>query len=192
MCGRYQFSSDRADENMLAIVRMMDRNYPGSYKTGEIFPGDTAPAVVEKQGRIIAVPAVFGFPGFQNNRLLINARSETAAEKRTFSDSLKYRRMIIPASGFYEWSKESTGRKQKYLFTVDAHRLIYLCAVYKVIERQYRFVILTREANESMIETHDRMPVIVKDSEVRSYLTDEGAAMQIIAVSAPVLTREMV
>ena len=124
MCGRYQFSSDRADENMLAIVRMMDRKYPGSYKTGEIFPGDTAPAVVEKQGRIIAVPAVFGFPGFQNNRLLINARSETAAEKRTFSDSLKYRRMIIPASGFYEWSKEGVGRKQKYLFTIDAQRVI--------------------------------------------------------------------
>ena len=190
MCGRYQFSSDRADDNMLAIVRMMDRNYPGAYKTGEIFPGDTAPAVVEKHGKIIAVPAVFGFPGFQNNRLLINARSETAAEKRTFSDSLKYRRMIIPASGFYEWGKESTGRKQKYLFTVDAQQAIYLCAIYRVIEGQYCFVILTREANESMIETHDRMPVIVKDFEVRSYLTDTDAAMQMITTSAPMLNRQ--
>ena len=190
MCGRYQFSSDNTDEKMLTIVRMMERDYPGAYKTGEIFPGDTAPAIIEKQGRIIAVPAVFGFPGFQNNRLLINARSETAAEKRTFSDSLKHRRMIIPASGFYEWGKESTGRKQKYLFTVDEQRVIYLCAIYRVIEDRYCFVILTREANESMIETHDRMPVIVNDSEVRSYLTEQDTAVRMIEHSAPMLTRE--
>ena len=67
---------------------------------------------------------------------------------------------------------------------------MYLCAVYKLIEGRYCFVILTREANESMIETHDRMPVIVKDSEVRSYLTERDVAMQLIMVAAPLLNRQ--
>ena len=69
--------------------------------------------------------------------------------------------------------------------------MLYLCGVYKVIDGQARFVILTRPANESMIEIHDRMPVIADEDEVRPYLTDRDAAMEIIAVNAPALTREL-
>ena len=87
MCSRYNFNSDVSNEKMAAIVDMMERNWPGTYKTGEIFPGDIAPAVIERDGKIVAVPAVFGFPGFRDGKLLINARSETAAEKRSFSES---------------------------------------------------------------------------------------------------------
>ena len=68
--------------------------------------------------------------------------------------------------------------------------MLYLCGIYKIIDGQARFVILTRPANESMIETHDRMPVIADEDEVRPYLTDRDAAMEIIAVNAPALTRE--
>ena len=42
-----------------------------------------------------------------------------------------------------------------------------------------------------MIGIHDRMPVIANEDEVRSYLTDRDAAMEMIAVNAPALTREL-
>ena len=74
MCGRYNFSADSTDEKLAAIISAMERRYPGGYKTGEIFPGDTAPAVIAKQDRLVPVPAVFGFPGFQDGKLIINAR----------------------------------------------------------------------------------------------------------------------
>ena len=189
MCGRYNFSSCSSDSKLAAIVNMMEKNYPGAYKTGEIFPGDTAPAMIERKGKIIAVPAVFGFPGFQDGKLLINARSETASEKRTFSESLKTRRVILPATGFYEWSHDS--KKTKYQFTVNSRNVLYLCGVYKIIGGQYRFVILTRVANESMIETHNRMPIIATEEEVRPYLTDYESAMSIIASESPELIREL-
>ena len=188
MCGRYNFSTDNPDAKLAALIEVMERKYPGEYKTGEIFPGDPAPAIIAQGDKIVAVPAIFGFPGFQDGKLLINARGETAAEKKTFADSLKERRVILPATGFYEWSSDKT----KYLFTVDTSVVFYLSGLYKIVDGQYRFVILTRAANESMIGTHDRMPVIVSEHEVRAYLTDPIAAAEIIEKSAPSLTRQEV
>ena len=189
MCGRYSFRADSADEKMIALIRVIEQKYPGQYKIGEIFPGDPAPAMIARQEKIVPVPAVFGFPGHQDNKLIINARSETAAEKKTFADGLRDRRMILPASGFYEWSHHDR-EKTKYLFTVDAMQTIYLCGIYKLVDGAYRFVILTRPANESMIEVHDRMPVIVGEKEVRPYLTDRDAAAEILATASPMLLRK--
>ena len=188
MCGRYYFTRVSEDEKLDAVNKYMEKNYPGEYKTGEIFPGDIVPAVIDRQGKIVAVPAGFGFPGYQDNKLIINARSETAAEKKTFADSLRERRIILPASGFLEWSHD--GKKTKYYFTVDSMQAIYLCGIYKIVDGKPRFVILTRAANESMIETHDRMPVILGEESVRPYLTDRDAAMEIIATAAPMLSRQ--
>ena len=184
MCARYEFYTPTDNEELAAILEMMDRLYPGEYKTGEILPGDTAPAVIERRDRIVPVPAVFGFPGFRNGQLLINARSETAAEKKTFAESLRERRAVLPATGFYEWD----AGKAKYLFTVDGLAVAYLCGLWKLIEGKFRFVILTREANETMSPVHDRMPVIVGADGVRPWLTDMGAAMDILANAAPALT----
>ena len=187
MCGRYYFTRVSEDEKLDAVNKYMEKNYPGEYKTGEIFPGDIVPAVIDRMGKIVAVPAGFGFPGYQDNKLIINARSETAAEKKTFADCLRERRLILPASGFYEWSRDK--ERTKYLFTVEALRTIYLCGIYKLVDGACRFVILTRPANASMIEVHDRMPVIVGEKEVRPYLTDRDAAAEILATAAPMLVR---
>ena len=188
MCGRYYFSADDTDDRVAAILRILERDHPGEYKTGEILPGDAAPAVVSRQGKLIPIPAVFGFPGFQGKKLLLNARSETAAEKKTFAESLRSRRVVLPASGFYEWDRE----KVKYYFSVEKQPVVYLGGLYQFSEGLCRFAILTRAANESMAETHDRMPVILRAEEVRPYLTDRDAAMALLAAAPPELKRQAV
>ncbi len=188
MCCRFYVYSSSSDERERKILSLMERDYPGGYKTGEIFPGDTAPAVLGENGRLRHAPAVFGFPGFGKNRLIINARSETVAEKPAFAGAFRERRAIIPADGFFEWSRG--GEKKKYLFTLEEPQTLWLCGLFVIADGQCRFVILTRPANESMIEIHDRMPVIAPPDGVRAYLTDLNAAKEIVESAAPALCRQ--
>jgi putative SOS response-associated peptidase YedK len=46
---------------------------------------------------------------------MINARAETVAEKPAFRAAFSKRRCLIPADGFLEWQKLSTGKKQPWL-----------------------------------------------------------------------------
>ena len=46
----------------------------------------------------------------------INARAETIMKAPTWREPMKKRRCIIPAKGFFEWSKVSQPLKQPYAF----------------------------------------------------------------------------
>ena len=85
-----------------------------------------------------------------------------------------------------------TKKGQKYLFTVEAAQVLYLCGLYQVIDGLCRFAILTRTANASMEPIHNRMPVIVSAGDVRPYLTDYDAARGMIAAAGPELVRKAV
>ena len=96
---------------------------------------------------------------------MINARSETVAEKPAFRHAIKFRRCIIPVSGFYEWS-HSAGKKQPYYIQLADQSPMCLAGLWEswkapdggVIET---FAIMTTAANKFVEPIHDRMPVIL-------------------------------
>src|SRR5215203_5548831 len=49
---------------------------------------------------------------------MINARSETVAEKPSYRRAFRERRCLIPADGFYEWQR-TNGAKQPYYIHME-------------------------------------------------------------------------
>lgn len=96
---------------------------------------------------------------------LINARSETVAEKPAFRHAIKYRRCIIPTSGFYEWDR-SGSKKQPYYIQLSNQAPMCLAGLWESWKAPEgneleTFTILTTTANMLVAPIHDRMPVIL-------------------------------
>lgn len=136
----------------------------------DVFPSELSLTVSGSGGRLVAANMQWGYtlPGKKN--LLINARSETAGEKPTFADSLRRRRCVIPASGYYEWDQY----KMRYRFTASDEKIIWLAGIYRREQDALRYTILTAEANDVMMPVHDRMPVTIRPGDIRSWIFDNS------------------
>jgi len=100
---------------------------------------------------------------------MINARSETAADKPAFRHAFRRKRCLIAASGFYEWQKTGSKQKQPYYIHRRDDKPFAFAGLWEAWSKGEEPVesctILTTEANDLMRPLHDRMPVIldVKD-----------------------------
>ena len=170
MCGRYYIETD--ERELQDIVNDVQRKISGApeqmkLKTnGEVFPSDMVPV---QTGDKRYEPMIWGFIGI-NGKPLINARSETAATKPTFKQSMLERRCLIPASGYYEWRKDGKN-KIKYQFYLPGSLMFFAgCFRQEPGSHINRFVILTRQASKNIEWVHDRMPVIIPKSHIQTWL----------------------
>lgn len=186
MCGRYQVDFE-ANKELKKVLNQLNQKYPGNQiKKGEVFPTNQAAILVRYQDEVAAEISTWGYPQFTGKGVIINARAETAFEKKTFRESVISRRCVIPTSGFYEWDKE----KNKYLFTEKGEDVLYLGGLFQFYNEGNRFVILTTAANESMKEVHHRMPIILKKEQVMPWLMDMEQANILLHVMPPMLSRK--
>jgi putative SOS response-associated peptidase YedK len=95
---------------------------------------------------------------------MVNARSETVAEKPSFREPYRKRRCLVPASGYYEWRTEGK-IKQPYLVSDPTDQILTFAGIWensKVNGQEVKtFSILTQSAIPELVELHDRMPVLV-------------------------------
>ena len=176
MCGRYLY--DVNEKELKNILGMSEESNPeqsisAPFVGGEIFPGGSVPVITAHETRFM----IWGYPSLLDERRPhINARSETAATKRTFSAAMTARRCLIPASSYYEW-KVLGGKKQKekYEFRLPDSEVMYMAGIYSLDDR---FAILTREATPPIAVIHNRMPVIIPESLIEMWLRGSGDVLQ--------------
>lgn len=186
MCGRYVLFSDPDLKEIRDILEEMQRK-DETFRTGEIFPTDRAPILIQKGTAATPEAASWGFPRFRGKGVIINARAETVPEKPMFRDCLPARRCVIPSTGFFEWSHD--GKKTKYRFNLPGAGVLDMAGLYGVFQGEKRFVILTTAANRSMAEVHGRMPVVLDGSGRKRWLGDAEEAVNLLAETPPELVR---
>ena len=159
MCGRFYVEDDDA-----LAERILRLNRGARLRTGDINPGQTA-AVLTGGDRLRADTMKWGFPSF-DNKLIINARSESAAQKPMFRELWRSFRLLIPAHGYYEWDASGT---KHFLGTGGG---LYLAGLFRPDERS--FTILTTEAAAGLKAIHPRMPLIFSKTAAKAWLDPQS------------------
>ena len=106
---------------------------------------------------------------------MINARSETLAEKPSFAPLIKANRCIIPVSGFYEWQRSGSGKsaaKQAYkIARSDGKPMLFggLWTAHPGFEIR-SYTVITTAATPAFQSIHHRLPLILEQDAVDCWL----------------------
>lgn len=177
MCGRYVLKE---------AIKELEKRYgavpDGVFEFTPNFnaaPSQNLPVVIGKDGRRILTSMRWGLIPFwagstHSDYTMINARSETLSKKRSFRKPFASQRCIVPANGFYEWKKTSTGKIPHYITTPDGD-LMNFAGLYEIWhgkdgEKKSSFTVVTTEANKTIRELHDRMPAMLLPEDVDDWL----------------------
>lgn len=192
MCGRYYVDDETAAEIEKLLRQMDERKRKESLQavsriaSGDIYQGKAAPVLSGQDGSVCCKWQYWGFPGFEGKKLVFNARCESVLEKPMFRDSILHRRIVIPASWFYEWNS----RKEKNTFCRSDLPILFMAGFCRRYEDGEHFVILTTAANASMEPVHDRMPLILERQEITEWMFHDAKAEGILHKTPCLLERK--
>ena len=159
MCGRYYIAEDDLSDELSRMIDELNRKKtPEGLKTsGEIFPSDIVPVLANSRKQDVQPFAMRWGYAFPNGRPIINARSETAAQKPMFRDGMRQRRCVIPASHYFEWERRGAART-KYAIRPAHADTLYLAGIYHLENHDGviipAFTILTRDAAPGIAFIH--------------------------------------
>lgn len=166
MCGRYSLTA--TPEDVRALFSYIDHpNFPPRYNIAPTQP--IATVRWEHGARRFALVRWGLVPSWVKDpasfSLLINARSETAAEKPSFRAAMRHHRCLIPASGFYEWRRTAEGKQPFWISPKDGGVMTFAGLWDTWSDPDGGDIdsgaVLTTNANKTIGEIHHRMPAIL-------------------------------
>jgi putative SOS response-associated peptidase YedK len=176
MCGRYELSSHPA---AIALAFGLPQP-PDIHPRYNIAPTQQVPIIRQNaaagrelvQVRWGLVPRWAKDPSI--GARMINARAETLATRGAFRNALARHRCLVPVNGFYEWQQLATGKQPLHIGMRDG-RPFGLAGLYErwlspdgeVLDT---CAIVTTTACEALRHVHERMPVIVPETEYARWL----------------------
>jgi putative SOS response-associated peptidase YedK len=156
------------------------RNQPNFAARYNIAPTQPIPVVrqTRERGREFVLMRWGLIPSWVKNpdefSTLINARAETAAAKPAFRAAMKYRRCLIAADGFYEWTGTKGKKQPFYIRRADGDPIGFagLWEHWQGADGSEvdSAVILTTDANAEVSRLHERMPVIIDSDDFDAWL----------------------
>ncbi|MCP5073065.1 MAG: SOS response-associated peptidase [Rhodobacteraceae bacterium] len=159
-----------------------------------ICPTQTIPVAVSYEDERQLVPMRWGFiPRWYKSPtdgpILINARSETIAEKPAFRSAAQFRRCLIPADGFYEWHREKAKGKEPWFIHPSNADLMAFAGIWQVWkgpegQREVTCAIVTTKAGVDLAQVHHREPVAIMPDDFGLWLGEEGKGAAVLMKAA--------
>jgi putative SOS response-associated peptidase YedK len=106
---------------------------------------------------------------------MFNARAETVAEKPAYRAALRYRRCLVPVSGFYEWQPARDGKKKPFAVVRHDRRPFALAGLWEHWQdgngnELESCTIIVTAAQPHLAAIHDRMPVVLERADFDRWL----------------------
>ena len=188
MCGR--FTITHPNEALAALFDAVPGNDLPDAPRFNICPTN-AVAVVTSAGsgrRLQAmrwglIPPWFKAPN--DGPLIINARSDTVATKPAFRESVRQRRCIIPASGFYEWTEGPAKSRLPFYITRADGQPMALAGLWQAWGDMLTCAVVSTEAGPGMAGIHDREPVILNPQDWPLWLGEAGHGAAVLMKATP-------
>lgn len=185
MCGRFSLTAKPQElEEFFALVGVED--FPARYNIAPTQPillviaGGSRPEPGSNLPDRHAMLARWGLiPAWTKDPKALpahfNARSETAAEKASFKTAIRHRRVLIPASGFYEWRRTGDRRSQAYWIRPRHGGIVAFGGLMETYAEPGgseidTAAILTTVASGDIAHIHDRMPVMIRPEDFEAWL----------------------
>ena len=188
MCGR--FTITHPNEALAALFDAVPGNDLPDAPRFNICPTN-AVAVVTSAGsgrRLQAmrwglIPPWFKAPN--DGPLIINARSDTVATKPAFRESVRQRRCIIPASGFYEWTEGPAKSRLPFYITRADGQPMALAGLWQAWGDMLTCAVVSTESGPGMAGIHDREPVILNPQDWPLWLGEAGHGAAVLMKATP-------
>lgn len=193
MCGRYAlFGSPNKIQAQFKAANALD----GSARYN-IAPSEKVPILrLDKDYRRQFSMATWGWSpaAHTSASLLLNARAETLHEKPTFKAAARYDRCVLPADGFYEWSREGKVKTPWFFSNINEKESLALAGLVRSFEQdgelRLETLIVTTAANSLVSSLHHRMPVILPNHHVQDWL-NPNLAYPLTQASQPFASERM-
>jgi putative SOS response-associated peptidase YedK len=179
MCGRFTQKASSAE--LARLYGAVDRAELAGERYN-IAPTQTVAAVVRREaGRTIEALRWGLVPSWServtSNSRMINARAESLASSPTYRQAFITGRCIVPADGFYEWTRSPDGRRLPFYITAAEGGPLALAGLRATwhdpsgkSQPLRSFTIATTTPNDLMAAIHSRMPVILSPESLELWL----------------------
>lgn len=174
MCNHFQDAEEEELDRLLEILPSLALPAALPKLPVQIYPKYQARIVMQERGSRTLVAMRWGierFIGQGKTKPVTNARSDKFSS-RTWKTCVETRRCLIPATGYYEPGLGPVGAKGEILFTVKDRPRFFLAGLWDENADGRAFSMVTTEPNDYVRPYHDRMPVVIADTDAQAWLGD--------------------
>lgn len=195
MCGRIAVESDTTYilKRFNATPHVLFE-WREAKKRDDVSPGREIPIIRQMKAHMALDQVLWGWWFFKKGasgktvkQLIINSREDTILRdldnpSKVYKEGLSGRRVLIPATAFYEWREEG-GKKVKYKISIPGEKMFALGGFEVFCKNENQaFVstvtIITTEPTPQMEEFHNRMPLILSTTDEQSWIENKESGRE--------------